>query len=287
MVSPEVLRFDFSHFQKMTDEEIRAVEREVNAKIRLNSPLDENREATQEEAQAAGAMMLFGEKYGDKVRMVRFGESVELCGGTHTSATGNIGMFKIVSESAISAGVRRIEAVTGEKAEALVYTAQDLIASLGEMLGNSQLVPAIKRLVESNDALAKEVEAMQKEQLNALTDNILANTAEENGLFVVASEMNRPAEFVKNLAYNLRARKSNLVMVVGSNVGGKATLTIMLGDDVVAKGVDAGAVVREAAKAIQGGGGGQKFFATAGGKNPDGLTEAIEKAKALIMDILK
>ena len=287
MVSPDALRFDFSHFQKMTDEEIRAVEREVNAKIRLNSPLDENREATQEEAQAAGAMMLFGEKYGDKVRMVRFGESVELCGGTHTSATGNIGMFKIVSESAISAGVRRIEAVTGEKAETMIYTAQDLITSLGEMLGNSQLVPAIKRLVESNDALAKEVEAMQKEQLNTLTESILANTPETDGYFVVARELPRQTEFVKNLAYNLRARKSNLVMVVGSNVGGKATLTIMLGDDVVAKGVDAGAVVREAAKAIQGGGGGQKFFATAGGKNPDGLAEAIEKAKSLILAALK
>ena len=287
MVSPDTLRFDFSHFQKMTDEEIRAVEREVNAKIRLNSPLDENREATQEEAQAAGAMMLFGEKYGDKVRMVRFGESVELCGGTHTSATGNIGMFKIVSESAISAGVRRIEAVTGEKAEAVVYSAQDLISSLGEMVGNSQLVPAIKRLLENNEALTAELEAMQKEQLNAMTENILANTAEENGYFVVATQLNRPSDFIKNLAYNLRARKSNLVMVVGSAVAGKATLTIMLGDDVVAKGVDAGAVVREAAKAIQGGGGGQKFFATAGGKNPDGLADAVAKAQSIIMETLK
>ncbi|MBQ2027506.1 MAG: alanine--tRNA ligase, partial [Alistipes sp.] len=287
MVSPDTLRFDFSHFQKMTDEEIRAVEREVNAKIRLNSPLDENREATQEEAQAAGAMMLFGEKYGDKVRMVRFGESVELCGGTHTSATGNIGMFKIVSESAISAGVRRIEAVTGEKAEAMVYGTQDLIAQLGEMLGNSQLVPAIKRLVESNESLAKEVEAMQKEQLNTITEQIVANTEEENGYFVVARQIDRSADFVKNLAYNLRARKSNLVMVIGSEVAGKATLTIMLGDDVVAKGVDAGATVREAAKAIQGGGGGQKFFATAGGKNPAGLAEAIEKAKSLIFAALQ
>ena len=230
--------------------------------------------------------MLFGEKYGDKVRMVRFGESVELCGGTHTSATGNIGMFKIVSESAISAGVRRIEAVTGEKAEATIYSAQDLLASLGEMLGNSQLVPAIKRLVESNESLAKEVEAMQKEQLNAITEKIVENTSEEKGYFVVARQMNHSADFVKNLAYNLRTRKSNLVMVVGSVVTGKATLTIMLGDDVVAKGVDAGAVVREAAKLIQGGGGGQKFFATAGGKNPDGIAAAIEKAKELILAAL-
>ena len=287
MVSPDVLRFDFSHFQKMTDEEIRAVEREVNAKIRLNSPLDENREATQEEAQAAGAMMLFGEKYGDKVRMVRFGESVELCGGTHTSATGNIGFFKIVSESAISAGVRRIEAVTGEKAESVLYNAQDMLSNLGAMLGNSQLVPAIKRLVESNEHLAKEVENMQKEQIDSLTKQILENTVETDGIFLVTRKMMRVSEFIKTLAYNLRSQKPNLVFIAGSAVEGKATLTIMLGDEIVEQGVDAGAIVREAAKAINGGGGGQKFFATAGGKNPDGLDEAIEKAKALILAALK
>ena len=287
MVSPDVLRFDFSHFQKMTDEEIRAVEREVNAKIRLNSPLDENREATQEEAQAAGAMMLFGEKYGDKVRMVRFGESVELCGGTHTSATGNIGFFKIVSESAISAGVRRIEAVTGEKAESVLYNAQDMLSNLGAMLGNSQLIPAIKRLVESNEHLAKEVENMQKEQIDALTKQILENTVETDGIFLVTRKMMRVSEFIKTLAYNLRSQKPNLVFIAGSAVEGKATLTIMLGDEIVEQGVDAGAIVREAAKAINGGGGGQKFFATAGGKNPDGLDEAIEKAKSLIFAALK
>ena len=286
MVTPEQLRFDFSHFQKVTPEQLREVEQLVNRAVRANDPLVENREATQEEAKAAGAMMLFGEKYGDKVRMVRFGDSVELCGGTHTSATGNIGLFKIVSEGAISAGVRRIEAVTGDNAEKMIYATQDLITSLGEMLGNSQLVPAIKRLVESNDSLAKEVEAMQKEQLNTITEKIVENTVEENGYFVVARELHRSADFVKNLAYNLRARKSNLVMVVGSVVDGKAVLTIMLGDDVVARGVDAGAVVREAAKAIQGGGGGQKFFATAGGKNPDGLQMAIDRAVELIKEKL-
>ena len=287
MVTPSGLRFDFSHFQKVTAEEIRAVERMVNSLIRANHQLEENREATMEEANAMGAIALFGEKYGDKVRVVKFGESVELCGGTHTSATGNIGMFKIVSESAISAGVRRIEAVTGEKAEAMIYTAQDLITSLGAMLGNSQLVPAIKRLVENNEALSKEVEAMQKEQLNALTEKIVEGTTEENGYFVVARQMNHSADFVKNLAYNLRTRKSNLVMVVGSVVTGKATLTIMLGDDVVAKGVDAGATVREAAKLINGGGGGQKHYATAGGKNPDGLQAAMEKAVELIIEKVK
>ncbi|MBR2352080.1 MAG: alanine--tRNA ligase [Alistipes sp.] len=287
MVTPEGLRFDFSHFQKMTKEELRAVEREVNAKIRANAPLDENREATQEEAAAAGAMMLFGEKYGDKVRMVRFGESVELCGGTHTSATGNIGYFKIVSEAAISAGVRRIEAVTGENAEKVIYAGEETIANIAEMLGNPQISAAIKRLVETNEAAARELADMRKEQIEAWTERILSNTEEKDGLFVVSRVMVRLPEFIKNLAYNLRARKSNLVFVVGSQNEGKAMLTVMLGDDIVAKGVDAGAVVREAAKAIQGGGGGQKFFATAGGKNPNGLTEAVEKAKSLILAALK
>ena len=287
MVTPDSLRFDFSHFQKVSAEELREVERLVNKAVRANSPLVENREATQEEAKAAGAMMLFGEKYGDKVRMVRFGDSVELCGGTHTSATGTIGFVKIVSEGAISAGVRRIEAVTGERAEALIYNAQDMIANLGTMLGNSQLVPAIKRLVESNEQLSKEVEAMQKEQIAAMTNQILEGTTDANGIFLVAHQVLRAGDFVKDLAYNLRAQKSNLVFVVGSVAEGKVMLTIMLGDDIVAKGVDAGAVVREAAKAINGGGGGQKFFATAGGKKPEGLQEAIDKAVELIMEKLK
>jgi alanyl-tRNA synthetase len=169
----------------------------------------------------------------------------------------------------------------------ILYNTQEMLANLGAMLGNSQLVPAIKRLIESNDTLAKEVEAMQKEQIETLTKQILADTVESDGLFVVARKMLRASEFIKTLAYNLRAQKSNLVFIAGSAIEGKATLTIMLGDDVVAKGVDAGAVVREAAKAIQGGGGGQKFFATAGGKNPDGLNEAIEKAKSLIFAALQ
>ena len=287
MVSPEALRFDFSHFQKVSAEELREVERLVNKAVRANDPLVENREATQEEAKAAGAMMLFGEKYGDKVRMVRFGDSVELCGGTHTSATGNIGFVKIVSEGAISAGVRRIEAVTGERAEALVYNAQDMITNLGTMLGNSQLVPAIKRLVESNEQLSKELGAMQKEQIETMTNQILESTVETDGIFLVARQVLRVGEFVKDLAYNLRARKSNLVFVAGSAIEGKVTLTIMLGDDIVAKGVDAGAVVREAARLINGGGGGQKFFATAGGKKAEGIGEAIDKAVELIMEKLK
>ena len=287
MVTPEGLRFDFSHFQKVTPEQLREVECLVNKAVRKNDPLQENREATQEEAKAAGAMMLFGEKYGDKVRMVRFGESVELCGGTHTSATGNIGLFKIVSESAISAGVRRIEAVTGEGAEKLLYAAEDTIQSVMEIVGNPKLVDAVRRLVENNDTLAKELEAVHKEQVAALAEKLLKDIPATDEAIIVARQMSRPSDFLKDLAYNLRAQRENLALVLGSECDGKVTLMIMLGDAIVAKGVDAGAVVREAAKLINGGGGGQKFFATAGGKNPAGLQAAIDKAKELIEEKLK
>ena len=286
MVTPEQLRFDFSHFQKVTPEQLREVEQLVNRAVRANDPLIENREATQEEAKAAGAMMLFGEKYGDKVRMVRFGESVELCGGTHTSATGTIGLFKIVSESAISAGVRRIEAVTGVGAEKLLYIAEDTLHAAAEVVGNPKLVDAIRRLVESNDALSKELESIQKEQVAALADKIVAEVPQSDDVAIVARVMPRPTEFLKDLAYNLRARKSNLVLVLGSENGGKVTLMVMLGDAIVERGVDAGAVVREAAKLINGGGGGQKFFATAGGKNPDGLQQAIDRAVEIVKEKL-
>ena len=286
MVTPEQLRFDFSHFQKVTPEQLREVEQLVNRAVRANDPLIENREATQEEAKAAGAMMLFGEKYGDKVRMVRFGESVELCGGTHTSATGTIGLFKIVSESAISAGVRRIEAVTGVGAEKLLYIAEDTLHAAAEVVGNPKLVDAIRRLVESNDALSKELESIQKEQVAALADKIVAEVPQNDDVAIVARVMPRPTEFLKDLAYNLRARKSNLVLVLGSENGGKVTLMVMLGDAIVERGVDAGAVVREAAKLINGGGGGQKFFATAGGKNPDGLQQAIDRAVEIVREKL-
>ncbi len=287
LVTPGYLRFDFSHFQKVTREELREVERLVNASIRSNHPLEENREATKEEAEAAGAMMLFGEKYGDKVRMVKFGTSVELCGGTHTSATGNIGLFRIVNESAISAGVRRIEAVTGSAAEELIYASEDMISTIGETLHNTQIVAAIKKLVESNESMAAEVEQMRKEQVAAMADSLLKMAEERDGALWVKVMTDRPGEFVKDLAYVMRSRSTKLVFVLGSSYGDKPTLTIMLGDDIVAAGVNAGAVVREAAKEINGGGGGQAFFATAGGKNVIGLTAAVDKAMSLIWEKLK
>ena len=284
MVTPDGLRFDFSHFQKVTAEELREVERLVNKLIRQNHPLEENREATMDEANAMGAIALFGEKYGDKVRVVKFGNSVELCGGTHTSATGTIGMFKIVGESAISAGVRRIEAVTADRAEEMRYAVEDQIRGIAELLNNPKVEVAIKKMIESNESLQKEIEQLHKEQIDAMVDKIIAKRNPEDQYFVVARQVSYGSNMVKNLAYSLRARVSDIIMVLGTVNDSKPMLAVMLGDDIVAKGVDAGAVVREAAKAMNGGGGGQKFFATAGGKNPDALQAAIDKAVEIIME---
>ena len=198
-----------------------------------------------------------------------------------------IGFFKIVSESAVSAGVRRIEAVTGEGAEKVLYAAEDTLQNVAEFLNNTQVVQAIKKIVESNDALSKEVEAMRQEQVREWADRLVKSLPEQNGVILMAKQSERMPAFIKDLAYNLRARVHNLVMVVGTCQEGKPSLTIMLGDDVVAKGVNAGKVIREAAREMNGGGGGQPFFATAGGKNPDKLQAAIDKAVELIMDELK
>ena len=282
MVTPQGLRFDFSHFQKVTPEEIREVERMVNRLIRENHQLEENREATMDEANAMGAIALFGEKYGDKVRVVKFGDSVELCGGTHTSATGTLGMFKIVSESAISAGVRRIEAVTSERAEELHYAVEDQIHTIAELMNNPKVEVAIKKMLESNEALQREIDQLHKEQVDTLVEKIIAERKADE-TFVIARQVSYGSNMIKDLAYALRAKVSDIVLVLGAVNDGKPTLAVMLGDEIVAKGVDAGAVVREAAKLLQGGGGGQKFFATAGGKNPVGLQAAIDKAVEIIL----
>ena len=288
MVGPMGLRFDFSHFQKVTAEELREVERLVNRLIRDNYPMVENREATMAEAEAAGAIMLFGEKYGDKVRMVNFGPSTELCGGTHASATGNLGFFKITSESAISAGVRRIEATTGEGAEALIYGAQDMISNLEQIVRNPKVVQAIEKMIESNDALTREIEEMRKEKVASIADKLAENTPLRDGVKLITHTAKHTPEVMKDLAFALRQRVSEkLVMVVGNLFDGKPTLNIMLSDDIVALGVDAGATVREAAKLMKGGGGGQKHYATAGGKNPDGLQAAVDKAVEMIMEKVK
>ena len=232
-------------------------------------------------------MMLFGEKYGDKVRMIKFGSSVELCGGTHTSATGTIGLFKILSEGAISAGVRRIEAVTGEKADNLLYSLQDTLQSLSDSLNNSQVMQAVQKMIENNESLSKEVEEMRKEQVKQAADRFFSSIEHVDGPQIVRAILPRRADFVKDLAYNLKARAPRLVFVVGVVNEGKPNLTIMLGDEIAEMGVNAGKVIREAAKQMQGGGGGQAFFATAGGKNPDGLQAAMDKAVEMILAEIK
>ena len=287
LVSPESLRFDFSHFQKVTEQELRQVERIVNRKIRANIPAEENRECTLEEAQNAGAMMLFGEKYGDKVRMIRFGDSVELCGGTHAATTGQIGLFLIRSESAISAGVRRIEAVTAAQAEEMVYHFEDAMTEIKTYLNSPSVILAIKKMMEENTELARKLEETYKSRAYMIRDEIEKGLEEESGVYIVARQIDIHPDLFKDVAFGFRQAFPNIAMVVGSTVDGKPALAVTLGDNLVQRGLNAAAIVREAAKEIQGGGGGQPFFATAGGKDPGRIEEAILKAEALIREQVK
>ena len=282
LVTPEYLRFDFSHFQKVTDEQIREVEFLVNRDIRANFPLEERRDCPIDEARTLGAMMLFGEKYGDRVRVVKYGDSVELCGGTHVSATGNIGLFKIVGESAISAGVRRIEAVTGVAAEQFVYSLEDMLRAVQKHLNNPSIEQAVRRLIEENAEMSHQIELVTQERIASLTQAFAKAVVEEDGMHLVARQISANSDVIKGIAFGLRPMFADLVFVAGSTVGEKVSLTVMLGEEIVAQGINASQVIREAAKEINGGGGGQPFFATAGGKNADGLDNAILKAVELI-----
>ena len=284
LVNHKYLRFDFSHFQKVTPEELRQVERAVNAAVRANYPLEENRECPIEKAREAGAMMLFGEKYGNVVRMVKFGSSVELCGGTHVPATGNIGLFKIISESAVSAGVRRIEAVTGAAAEEMLYTAEDTIQGIGEFLKNHNVIQAVKKTISDNEALRKELEAARKQQVMTLADKFIKKLEKRDGvaLFARVIESQSP-ETVRELAYHMRQQFPEIALVLGTEYEGKPSLTVALGDKIVERGVKASDVVRAAAKHINGGGGGQPHFASAGGKNAEGLQAAVDAAEQAIL----
>jgi len=279
-VSPEALRFDFSHFQKMTKEEIRAVEALANKKIRENYPLQEKRETPIAEAQAMGAMALFGEKYGETVRVIQFGTSVELCGGTHVASTGNIGLVRIVAESSIAAGIRRIEAITGKAVEDLLDKQQDTLAEAKEVLNNApDVLVAIKKLAEEAADLRKKIEAFQHTQILALRDKLVSEAKEVNGVKVIRFEGDLSTDQVKTLAFQIRnIQNEKLFFVAGCVVDGKPSLTVLLSDDLVATGLNATNIAREAAKEIQGGGGGQPFFASAGGKNPAGIQKAIAKA---------
>ena len=274
-VTPDYFRFDFSHFEKLSDEQIDRVEKRVNELIRQNNPLCEKRDGTMEEANKMGAMALFGEKYGDKVRIVKFGESVELCGGCHTSATGNIGFFKIVSESAIAAGIRRIEAKTGLEAENAVDVMEHALRSAKALFNNApDLAAAIGKLIAENDAFKKEIEAVAKEKAASLKQILVDSAKDINGVRVVVVRTDSDPNLLRNAAFMLQKEASNFAMIAAFAHEGKPQLMVMYSADLVAKGHNAGADVKEAAKAILGGGGGQPGLATAGGKNVDGLDEA-------------
>ena len=279
LVTPDSLRFDFSHFQKVTDKEIREVEHLVNAKIRQNIPLTEYRNIPIAEAKELGAIALFGEKYGDEVRVIQFGKSVEFCGGTHVKATGHIGMMKIVSESSVAAGVRRIEAYTGARVEEMLDTIQDTLTDLKALFNNApDLANAIRKYIDENAGLKKQVDEFMKEKEAQIKQTLLKNIQEINGIKVIKTCMPIPAEAIKNIAFQLRGEiTENLFFVAGTVDAQKPLLTVMLSDNLVAGGLNAGELVKDAAKLIQGGGGGQAHFATAGGKNADGLHAAVDK----------
>ncbi len=279
LVSPEGLRFDFSHFQKVTAEELRQVERIVNARIRENIALQDHRNVPIEKAKELGAIALFGEKYGDHVRVVQFGQSVEFCGGCHVKATGQIGMFKIVGESSVAAGIRRIEAITGQKVEEALYQLQDSMEQLRQLFnGIPDVHGAIERLISENAGMKKQAEEFIHEKAQAYKAELLRTAKEKDGVCVISGKTILPAEAVKDIAFQLRAEVENALVVIGSVNDGKPLLTCAASDQLVKEnGVNVGKAIREAAKLMQGGGGGQPHFATAGGKNPDGLSAAIDK----------
>ena len=279
-VSPGTLRFDFSHFEKVTDEQLREVERIVNDMIRQDIHIDEHRDMPFEEAKKLGAIALFGEKYGDKVRVVRFGPSCEFCGGIHATSTGRIGFFKIISESSIAAGVRRIEAFTGKECEALIYHYEDTIKAIRAFFNNSQdLKSAIKKFVDEHESMKHEIVQFQQQAVENMKDKLLSHVRVINGVQVVKVVLPIGPQSAKDLVFKMReAIPENLVCVIGSTGGGKPLLSIMFSDDMVKEhGLNAGQIIREAAKLIQGGGGGQPHFAQAGGKNIDGLSAAVDK----------
>ena len=279
LVTPESLRFDFSHFQKVTPEELRQVERIVNARIRENIPLQDHRDVPIEKAKELGAIALFGEKYGDRVRVVQFGQSVEFCGGCHARSTGCLGFIRILSESSVAAGVRRIEAVTGKAAEELFYMQEDLLNNLKALFNNAKdLKAVIQKTIEENEGLKKKVGDFVKEQLTAIKDKLLQSAKERNGVKIVKAILPLQAEQAKDLAFMLAAAApSDMLCVIGSTKE-KPMLTVSISKNLIeAHGLNAGQLVREAAKLIQGGGGGAAHFATAGGKNPDGLSIAVDK----------
>ena len=283
LVTADGLRFDFSHFEKVTPEQLREVEHLVNEKIRQNIPLEEYRDCPIDEAREMGAIALFGEKYGDKVRVVKFGDSVEFCGGCHAKATGQLGMVRITSESSIAAGIRRIEAITGKEVEAMCDMMQDFMTDLRTLLNNApDLLTTVKKAIAENKELQGQVDEFQAQKAKELKQKLIENAKEKNGVKVISGVLPLDAQLVKDLVFQLRTQfPEALLVAIGCATNGKPTLTVSLSDDLVAEGKNAGQLVREAAKLMQGGGGGQPHFATAGGKNADGLSAALDKVLEL------
>ncbi|MFN5147526.1 MAG: alanine--tRNA ligase [Flavobacteriia bacterium] len=281
LVNPEYLRFDFSHFSKVTDEELAKVEEMVISAIRNNVPLDERRNVPMESAQQMGAMALFGEKYGDAVRVIKFGESVELCGGTHVESTGKIGLFKIVSEAAVAAGVRRIEAITSVTAENYFKEKAEKLDAIALTLKNPKdIIKAVEDLQAKNNQLTKEIEQLQKEKAIAVKGELKNQIVPLDGVNFLGTVIPLDGGSIKDILFQLKGEVDNFFGVIGGNEGDKCTISIIAADSVISsKGINAGNLVREVSKHIQGGGGGQPFFATAGGKNPSGLEAAIKEVR--------
>ena len=279
-VSEQLLRFDFSHFQKVTDEEIRKVEQFVNRKIRENIAIEETRSVPLQSAKDMGAIALFGEKYDEEVRTIRFGTSIELCGGTHISSTGRIGLFRIVSEGAIAAGVRRIEAITGKACDEYIYKKEDMLVHIRELLNNTpDIEGALQRLIAENEEMKKAIYEFELEKAKSLKQSLISSKEMKDGVNVFSAVFTDVSpDIVKNIAFQLKGEfNDNLFFVVGTVIDNKPNLTVMIGEELVKKGLHAGNIIRQAAKQIQGGGGGQPHFATAGGKNADGLKLAVEE----------
>jgi len=283
LVSPDHLRFDFTHFSKLSDDEIRNVESKVNEMISKNISLEEYNNTPLSEAKKMGAMMLFGEKYADAVRVIKFEDSLELCGGTHVSSTEEIDAFKIVSEGSISAGVRRIEAITGNKHKKYIKEMENTLNKIKSLIKNTDLIQGIKDLIQENKSLSKKLEKYKSKELVSLQKDILLKREEISGIGVISEKVDLDSEGMKSLSFNLRKSENNLVMLLALESDNKAILTLMITDDLIQdKNLDASTLIKEISTEIKGSGGGQAFFATAGGTNPSGIDKSLKKLKEIL-----
>ena len=290
LVNAEQTRFDFSHFSKVSDEEIAQIERMVNEKIRENIRLDEQRNVPVQKAMDMGATALFGEKYGEYVRVITFDPeySRELCGGTHVASTGQIGLFKIVSEGAVAAGVRRIEAITADKADEYFKQQEEKLNQLNELLKNPKdLTERVKQLLEENSALQEKMNQFVSQKAQGIKNELILKAKEINGINLIVDKLDLPtAEAIKNISFELKNQVNNLFFLAGAEIDGKAHLSLIISDTLIKdKNLNAMNIIRELSKEIQGGGGGQPFYATAGGKNPDGIEKALEKGRSLVLGL--